>query len=100
MGAQLSLVPRFDGATYVAELDEARLGALMLEVWHVMRDGRWRTLEEIHRAIGQRGSEASISARLRDLRKERYGGLEVQRRRRGREERGLFEYRVAGKGPR
>lgn len=57
-----------------------------------MNDGKWRTLSEISALTGD--GEASISARLRDLRKDEFGGLNVDRRRRGDESRGLFEYRV------
>ena len=61
-------------------------------VLDLMRDGRWRTLYEIQKATGE-GSEAAISARLRDLRKARFGGYQVNRRRRG--DGGTFEYQVA-----
>jgi hypothetical protein len=57
-----------------------------------MIDGQWRTLAEISAVI--RCPEASVSARLRDLRKNKFGGYLVERRRRGAERRGLFEYRV------
>jgi len=44
-----------------------------------MADGRWHTLREIS---GQTGDpEASISARLRDLRKRKFGGHSVLRQR-------------------
>jgi hypothetical protein len=42
-----------------------------------MRDGRWRTLDQISAYAG--GSVASVSARLRDLRKPKYGSLNVER---------------------
>jgi hypothetical protein len=54
-----------------------------------MRDGRWYTLAAIAKALGY--PEASISARLRDLRKPRFGAHTVNRRY---VERGLFEYQV------
>jgi len=44
-----------------------------------MRDGEWRTLGEISEATGH--PEASVSARLRDFRKPRFGGHTVNRRR-------------------
>jgi hypothetical protein len=44
-----------------------------------MRDGQWRTLEKIHAFAG--GSEAAVSARPRDLRKPRFCGYRVERRR-------------------
>jgi DNA-binding transcriptional regulator GbsR (MarR family) len=83
---------RFDGATYDALHDSARLARLLLRVYTFMRDGEWRTLAAIAEATG--GSEASVSARLRDLRKYRFGAYVVERRRVTPAERGLFEYRL------
>lgn len=57
----------------------------------------WWTLGEIVAHVG--GSEASVSARLRDLRKKQFGGFIVERRRRGEAKRGLFEYRVTRGAP-
>ena len=67
-------------------------------VFALMKDGHWRTIPEIRRALYVYGSgdllmETSISARLRDLRKPFYGSHNVERRARGRN-RGLYEYRV------
>lgn len=56
----------------------------------LMLDGVWRTLGQIADATGYK--EASISAQLRHLRKRRFGGYVVRRRKAS--ERGLFEYRV------
>jgi|ETNvirnome_2_130_1030620.scaffolds.fasta_scaffold00125_21 hypothetical protein len=87
----------FDGDTYEPVFDKPRLNTLLGKVWNVMQDERWRTLAEIHVAIGGSGSEASISARLRDFRKPRFSGAyEVDRRRRGNAHHGLFEYRLCG----
>lgn len=83
----------FDGDTYQLDLDKIRLNAQLRRVVDVMRDGHWRTLEELARATGD--PESSVSARLRDLRKARFGAFTVARRRRGEAERGLFEYRVS-----
>jgi hypothetical protein len=77
-----------DGATYEPNLDLVPLNNQMLRVWRVMRDGYWRPLHVIAEATGD--PEASVSARLRDFRKTRFGGHVVQRRRIGR----LFEYRL------
>ena len=85
--------PWFDGETFEPRLDLARLGGQMKRVYLVMADGAWRTLEEISVVIG--APEASISARLRDLRKERFGSHTIERRRRGEASKGLFEYRLA-----
>ncbi len=89
-------LPRFDGATFDPELDTERLTGQLQRVFTVMRDGRWRILAELHQATGD--PEASLSARLRDLRKPRYGSWRLERRRRGVAERGLFEYRLTRRG--
>lgn len=83
--------PRFDGDTFDAALDQDRLASQLDRVKRLMSDGRYRTLAEIRAAVG--GSEAGISARLRDLRKHRNGCHTVDRRRRTT---GTFEYRVRG----
>lgn len=60
-------------------------------VLSLMRDGQWRTLEEI---AGQTSmSEPSASARLRDLRKDEFGGWRVEKRLRDKD---LYEYVVGG----
>ena len=82
----------YGGDTYEPELDGSRLGAQLAAVRSLMSDGRWRTLREISEATG--ASEASASARLRDLRKRKFGAREVLRRRVGDPKAGLFEYRV------
>lgn len=80
----------FDGDTCVPELDEKRLSTQLVAVRDLMVDGRWRTLPMIASAVG--ASEASVSARLRDLRKPRFGSWVVDRRR---VTAGLNEYRVS-----
>jgi hypothetical protein len=82
--------PSFDGATYQADRDKARLGAQLRRVAAVMAMGHWLTLEEIQTRTGD--PQASISARIRDLRKLRYGGRDVEHRRR--HGAGLWEYRL------
>jgi hypothetical protein len=81
----------FDGATFDVAIDGPRLGTQLADVLNVMRDGGWRTLDEIIRAVG-RGTQTGISARLRDLRKPKFGGWTVESRRRN--ENGLWEYRI------
>ena len=79
----------FSGETYEPELDYERLNGQLSRVYRLMRDGQWRTLEQI--AVAARGSPAAISARLRDFRKDKYGAHDVERRRVAG---GLFEYRL------
>ena len=85
--------PHFDGKTYDPRLDHDRLSTQLDRTRGLMLDGRWRTLRQIANLVG--GTEASVSARLRDLRKAKFGGLCVERRR---IDGGLFEYRVLRKG--
>lgn len=84
--------PRFDGATFDPAFDQDRLEKQIGRVWDAMKDGRYRTLEQIHAITGD--STASISAQLRNLRKARFGGYEVQKQHRGDRSLGLYEYRV------
>lgn len=86
---------RFDGETYEPGSDKARLSSQLHRVFALMIDGKYRTLEEIHRLVG--GSMPGVSARLRDFRKERFGSFIVHRRRRGDAKRGVFEYRLDAK---
>ena len=80
----------FDGRTFSPAIDGRRLTTLLVRVKHLMSDGRWRTLSDIRVLIG--GSEAGISARLRDLRKVKFGGYTVDKERVGPD--GLWRYRL------
>jgi len=68
---------RFDGDDYSPERDNPRLKGQLLRVWDVMKDGRWRTLRDISNITND--PEASISAQLRHLRKERFGAHQIER---------------------
>jgi hypothetical protein len=78
-----------DGQTYEHELDHRRLAAQRGRVMDAMKPDSWFSLAELSDATGD--PEASISARLRDFRKERFGGHTVDRRRRST---GTWEYRL------
>lgn len=78
-----------DGETYDHEQDKARLSGMLGRVFEAMSDGEWWSLERLKRQCG--GSEASISARIRDLRKEKFGGYQVERQR---FRDGLWTYRL------
>lgn len=86
-----------DGETYVAEFDYNRLNGQQRAVFEALRRGGWWTLAEIGEATGH--PEASVSARIRDLRKPQYGGLEVHRRHRGAPADGLYEYQLIYEEP-
>jgi hypothetical protein len=98
MNAQLDIFgsqPQFNGETFVPERDGARLTSQLDNVRKLMTvhaAGLWLPLSTISHFTG--APEASVSARLRDLRRE---GLTIERRY---VRRGLWEYRVApdGKG--
>ena len=79
----------FDGATYEPAKDGARLAAQLLAVHRYMADGQWHGLADIAAALDI--PEQSASARLRDLRKKRFGALWVNRKR---VSGGYYEYRV------
>jgi len=89
-----AIVEDFDGVVYNRALDHARLTGQLLWVYDIMADGRWRTLQEICGATTHYDSSASVSARLRDLRKGKFGAYTIERRRRGEAARGIFEYRL------
>jgi len=67
----------FDGATFDPDRDESRLKRQFRAVWKFMLDGNWHTLAEIETETGF--PQASISARLRDFRKDKFGGHVVQK---------------------
>lgn len=79
-----------DGATYSPRKDRAPLNAQAQRVWDVLAGGRWLTLAEIAAETGD--PEASVSARLRDFRKPKFGEHEVSRRRRA--DHRVWEYRL------
>lgn len=82
------LGPR-SGETYVEKRDRKRLDTQSQDVFRFMSDGKWHTLAEISEATGH--PEASVSARIRDLRKPSLGGFTVEREF---VRRGLWRYRV------
>lgn len=79
----------FDGPDYSPVDDNVRLTSQIERVYDLMRDGQWRTLDDIHYFTGD--PHASISAQLRHLRKQRWGGHAVEKRNAGN---GLFMYRL------
>lgn len=81
--------PKFDGATIDEKRDTPRLSGQMADIYNLMSDGHYRTLHAICERVG--ASEAGASARLRDLRKPKFGGHTVHRRHICN---GLHEYRL------
>ena len=81
----------FDGETFDQAQAGKRLARQLEAVRSLMSDGEWRTLAQIANACAI--PEASASARLRDLRKLKFGALKVERRRAN--SNGLWIYRVS-----
>lgn len=79
----------FDGITFDEAQDGDRLRSQINRVKNLMKDGKWRGLAEIAEAVG--GSEAGVSARLRDLRKYKFGRYLVVSKR---IKKGYWEYRL------
>ena len=89
----MTAVADFDGKTYEPARDRDRLRAQLDEVRMFMWDGDWHTLDQISAATGH--PPASVSARLRDLRKGKFGAFTIERQY---VRRGLFEYRLVAPG--
>lgn len=81
--------PKFDGVTLDHELDGPRLAGQLARVYELMKLGAWWTIPALTRLVG--ASQAGVSARIRDLRKPKFGGYTIERRR---VDRGLWQYRL------
>ena len=79
------------GPAYDARIDGARVSRQMESIRDYMLHADWRTLAEIEVALEH--PQASISAQLRHLRKRKFGGYDVDKRRR-QPEGAEWEYRV------
>lgn len=86
---------KFDGKTYDQVADSKRLGTQLGRVLSVMQGGEWKTLSEI--SFMTDDPQASVSARLRDLRKPKFGSHDIVRRNRGPKSNGLYEYKLSVK---
>lgn len=96
-GEQLALLdapdPNPPAPAHLPAEHAERLGAQARRVILLMVDGGWRTLSEISSSTGD--PEASVSARLRDLRRPECGGYTVDSRVRDPARPGLYEYHVS-----
>jgi hypothetical protein len=85
----------FGGSATLEKSDTKRLQGQLGQVYEIMADGQYRTLDfianQIRTRYGKEVTTQSVSARLRDLRKEKFGGFKVNRRSLGD---GLFSYQV------
>ena len=84
--------PRFNGSDYDPKFDNERLTGQIKRIYELMIDGQWRTLAEIESVTHD--PQASISAQIRHLRKERFGSHIVNKRSRGERVVGLYEYQL------
>jgi hypothetical protein len=69
----------FGGNTFDEKMDGDRLRKQLAAVWRAVSNGRWWLLEQLSTEVG--APEASVSARLRDFRKKKFGGHTVLRER-------------------
>jgi hypothetical protein len=81
----------FDGQT-LDDRDTPRLKRQLDGVLRALKTGGWWTLSRLAEEAG--GSEAGVSARIRDLRKLRWGAHTIDRRRLPG---GLYQYQLAEK---
>jgi hypothetical protein len=70
---------RFNGPAYDPQLDQERLSVQYKRIFDLMKDAHWRTLGAIAHATG--APQASVSAQLRHMRKERFGDHAVNKKR-------------------
>jgi hypothetical protein len=83
-----------EGNGYDENIDGKRLKTKSGRIMQLMSDGQWRVFEEIAEALNMpAGSSPSISASLREFRREKWGYMQVEKRRRATYS-GLWEYRV------
>ena len=83
---------RFNGSDYVPKNDDKRLSTQIYDIFILMSDGIYRTLFEISDITSY--PQASVSAQLRHLRKERFGSNTVNKQHRGGKKSGLWEYQL------
>ena len=95
MNDTASLFDKRCGSVCEPEIDGKRLGKQCEKIRDYMLKNSWKTLAEIEEVLGY--PQASISAQLRHLRKERFGGYGVEKHRRLKENGepgGTWEYLV------
>jgi biotin operon repressor len=74
----IDTVPRHDGPD-LAPADQIRLANHLQKLVTLMSDGRFRSLQTIADALGC--SESAAGARVRDLKKRKFGSFTVEKRR-------------------
>lgn len=80
-------LPHADGVTYSPSRDRLRLASVLGCVYRALQTGKRWTLHELtehcEREIGRSVSQTTVSAKLRDLRKEAIGSYDVRSERAG-----------------
>lgn len=89
MQTQIDFTQRFDGSNYDHSRDSQRLGIQLSKIFNLMKDGIHRSLAQIESYTGE--PQASISAQLRHLRKQRFGAHTVNKTYLGN---GLYTYQL------
>lgn len=84
---------QFDGKTYNEKRDHSPLKVQLDNVRSVMFDGQWHTLAELAAHPRIDALATSCSARLRDLRKTKFGSYVIKKRIRAGTKR-LWEYKL------
>lgn len=85
----------FDGETYDYPIDFRRMDTLSIRVWAFMVDNRWHYPAEMEDHFDNKHTWASISARARDFRKEKWNENLMLSEPRGK---GLFRYQLIPRG--
>lgn len=90
--------PDFDGATYDRDLDHASLKSNLDAIRdEMLRNTAWRTADEIATAAGV-DPRGAVKERIRDLRKPKFGGYDVEAERSPDNHR-VWVYRIVGRLP-
>jgi hypothetical protein len=88
------LQPRFDSGVTLTTSDHVRLGNQLARVLAVLGDGRWYSVPALRKAIYAtwriEDPEPSLSAQIRNLKKSKHGGHQIERRRNG----NTYEFRL------
>ena len=89
---QKETTPEFDGDDYVSSRDKPRLTQQIHQVRMYMENNNWLSVKQISDDLNF--PEPSVSAQIRNLRKEKFGNRIVERRYQGN---GLYEFKLMPK---
>lgn len=78
----------FDGDDYQPDRDKPRLAKQIKDVLWCLEDGKWHSVAQISARTGH--PITSVSAQIRNLRKKKMGGYNIERAYRGN---GLYVFR-------